>query len=179
MSRYRRLHLPGSCIFVTVNLARRGTTTLTAHIDILRGAVTATRRQRPFGIDAWIVLPDHFHAVFRLPDGDADISTRIGAIKARFSRDIRRAGFTPPPHRISPQGALAMARNGGVNPALRKGQVGIWQKRFWDHHIRDARDWDNHVAYCWWNPVKHGFVTHPRDWPFSTWHRDMGDLHPP
>ncbi|MCA1777269.1 MAG: hypothetical protein LC676_17140 [Loktanella sp.] len=69
---------------------------MTEHIDILRGAVTATRQQRPFGIDAWIVLPDHFHAIFRLPDGDADISTRVGAIKARFSRDIRRAGFIPP-----------------------------------------------------------------------------------
>ena len=77
---------------------------------------------------------------------------------------VRRAGFTPPP---------PIGRDGGVNPALRKGQVGIWQKRFWEHHIRDAADYERHVRYCWLNPVKHGLVARPADWPHSSIHRDI------
>ena len=78
-----------------------------------------------------------------------------------------RAGFTPPP----PVGRV----NGGVNPALRrKGEVGLWQPRFWEHHIRDEQDYANHVRYCWINPVKHGLVERAVDWPYSSIHRDIG-----
>ena len=108
---------------------------------------------------------DVFHAVWTLPEGDTDFSTRWGAIKARFSMQVRRAGFTPP---VAPHGT-----DGGVNPALRKGQVGIWQKRFWEHHSRDQPDYDNHIRYCWTNPVKHGFVERAQDWPYSSVHRDI------
>jgi putative transposase len=107
-----------------------------------------------------------------MPVGDADFSGRWGAIKARFSMSVRRAGFTPPPAPTTAQ-RLAMAINGGVNPARRKGQVGIWQKRFWEHMIRDERDYRNHVEYCWDNPVKHGFVERAVDWPFSSIHREI------
>ena len=144
-------------------MAERGSTRLVDQIDLLRDAVRETRVERPFSIDAWVILPDHMHCVWVLPSGDRDYSTRMGAIKARFSRSCRRAGFIPP----LPIGRL----NGGVNPALRrKGEVGLWQPRFWEHHIRDEADYRAHVEYCWVNPVKHGYVEHPEDWPYSSDH---------
>lgn len=165
MPQYRRPHGSGATIFFTVALVRRGTDTLVRHVDALREAVRATRSERPFGIEAWVVLPDHFHAVWTLPAGDSDFSTRMGAIKARFSMACRRAGFTPP----EPVGR----EYGGVNPGLRrKGEVGLWQPRFWEHHCRDEADVAAHIRYCWWNPVKHGFVQRPEDWAWSSVHRD-------
>ncbi len=166
MPDYRRPNLPGARVFFTVTLADRGSDLLVREIGHLREAVRAVRAARPFGIDAWVVLPDHLHAVWTLPDHDADFSTRWGAIKARFSMAMRRAGFSPPPP-VGPE-------NGGVNPALRrKGELGLWQPRFWEHHIRDERDHAAHVRYCWLNPVKHGLVERPADWPHSSIHRDI------
>ncbi len=165
MPNYLRPKLCGATVFFTVTLATRGDDLLVREVARLREAVRATRAERPFGIDAWVVLPDHLHAVWTLPEGDADYSVRWGAIKARFSMSMRRAGFTPP---------LPIGRaNGGVNPALRrKGEIGLWQPRFWEHHIRDDADYRAHVAYCWTNPVKHGLVERPEDWPYSSVHRD-------
>lgn len=166
MPNYRRPRIAGATVFFTVTLAQRGGALLVDEIGMLREAVQVTRARRPFGIDAWVVLPDHLHAVWTLPAGDANYSDRWGAIKARFSKHARRAGFVPPP----PVGA----ENGGVNPALRrKGEVGLWQPRFWEHHIRDRADYDAHVRYCWGNPVKHGFVARAVDWPYSSIHRDI------
>lgn len=165
MSAYLRPRLPGAVVFFSVALADRGSDLLVREISRLRQAVAATRAERHFAIEAWVVLPDHLHAVWRIPEGDADYSVRWGAIKARFSMEVRRAGFTPP---ISPTGP-----DGVVNSALRKGQVGIWQKRFWEHHIRDERDFVAHVRYCWINPVKHGFVGRAADWPYSSIHCDI------
>lgn len=158
-------------MFLTVALADRRSDLLVRLVERLRGAVSATQKQRPFVIDAWVVLPEHFHCVITLPEGDSDYSTRIGAIKARFTMGVRRAGFTPPT-------TLPRVRSGryvGVNPDLRvaKGEVGIWQRRFWEHHIRDERDYQNHVRYCWGNPVKHGLVERAVDWPYSSLHRDF------
>ncbi len=165
MPTYIRAKAPGGTYFFTVNLARRGGAVLVDRVEDLRVAVRMAKRDRPFEIDAWVVLPDHMHCVWTLPPGDADFSVRIGAIKARFSMMCRRAGFTPPP----PIGT----KNGGVNPALRrKGEIGLWQPRFWEHQIRDERDYWNHVRYCWMNPVKHGLVARPEDWAFSSVHWD-------
>ena len=160
---YLRPRLPGATIFFTVTLQQRGSDLLLRHIDDLRGAVRMTRKERPFDIDAWVVLPDHMHCIWHLPEGDSSYSVRMGAIKARFSMAVRRAGFAPPLPQFLP--------DGGVNPALRKGQVGIWQKRFWEHHIRNPADWEAHMQYCWMNPVKHGLVTQPEDWAFSSFAR--------
>jgi putative transposase len=165
MSSYLRPKCGGASIFFTVGLSRRGGSLLVDEVDQLRLAVQQTLVTRPFVIDAWVVLPDHLHAVWTLPDGDIDYSQRWGAIKARFSRSIRRAGFIPP---IAPHLPC-----GGVNPALRKGQVGVWQKRFWEHHIRDEADFSNHVRYCHENPVKHGLVEQAVDWLFSSVHREI------
>ncbi len=157
-------------MFFTVALAQRGGSLLVDEVTRLRAAVRQTKTERPFHIDAWVVLPDHLHAVWTLPAGDADFSTRWGAIKARFTMSLRRPGFTPP----SRLPMVTSGRYAGVNPGLRhdKGEVGIWQRRFWEHHIRDEADYRAHVRYCWLNPVKHGLVKRPEDWPYSSVHRD-------
>ncbi|MEO0780737.1 MAG: transposase [Pseudomonadota bacterium] len=170
MSCYVRPKVSGARVFFTVNLAHRGSTLLVDEIDHLREAVRQTREERPFEIDAFVVLPDHIHAVWAMPRGDRDFGTRWGAIKARFSASIRRAGFTPPP-RLP---VVTSGRFAGVNPGLRrdKGELGIWQRRFWEHHIRDEADYWMHVRYCWLNPVKHGLIARPEEWPYSSVHRD-------
>ena len=114
MSRYRRMYVPGGRYFVTVNIAHRGQDVLVRHIEVLRHAVRVTRAERPFEIVAMVVMPDHLHCVWSLPDGDADFSTRWGAIKARFSIGVRRAGFTPPPHFP----CVTTGQYAGVNPGL-------------------------------------------------------------
>lgn len=165
------MYVPGGTYFFTVNLAHRGSDLLVRHVDILREAVRITRVERPFEIDAWVVMPDHLHCVWTLPSGDSNFSVRWGAIKARFSMGVRRAGFTPPPR--LPR--VVSGEYAGVNPGVRvhKGEVGIWHRRFWEHCIRDEVDFEAHVDYCHWNPVKHGFVERAIEWPHSTVHRDM------
>jgi len=154
MSRYLRPRQPGACIFFTVTLAGRGSDLLVREIGRLRDAVRATRAERPFAIDAWVVLPDHLHCVWTLPEGDADFSMRWRLIKGRFAA-----------------GQATSGRRSASKVA--KCEKGIWQRRFWDHHIRDGRDYAAHVRYCWINPVKHGLVREPADWPHSSIHRDI------
>jgi putative transposase len=188
MPNYIRPKVSGSTIFFTVALAQRGSWLLVDEIDALRDAVKVTRTERPFGIDAWGERRTR-RAIDPVDQSRREraerrrscriISTRCGRCRretvifppdgARSRRGFRcRAvgrGFTP----LLPVGA----RNGGVNPALqRKGEVGLWQPRFWEHHIRDETDYWNHVRYCWLNPVKHGFVDLPEDWPYSSVHWD-------
>ncbi|WP_299651759.1 transposase [uncultured Tateyamaria sp.] len=175
MPNYRRPKITGASIFFTVALAQRGGTLLVDEVDALRDAVRVTRAERPFHIDACVVLPDHLHCVWTLPVGDRDFSTRWAAIKARFTRTIRdygRVGFQP-------THAKRLGHAVGWNPTLRrteskiaKGDAGVWQRRFWEHHIRDDADYLAHVRYCWMNPVKHGLVERPEDWAYSSVHRD-------
>lgn len=153
MSRYIRPCVPGASVFFTVALSDRSARTLVAHVDALREAVSVTRAERPFRIDAWVVLPDHIHAVWTLPEGDAEYSVRWRLIKARFSHGLP-AGPLRPSH------------------AARQ-EHRIWQRRFWERHIRNEADFAAHVRYCWINPVKHGFVERPEDWPYSSVHRDI------
>ena len=127
---------------------------LVDHIDVLRAAVEKTRRRYPFVIDAIVVLPDHIHAVWTLPPGDADFSLRWRLIKSRFAQAL------PKQERISD---VRRARN----------ERGIWQRRFWEHLIRNEADYVRHVEYCYINPVKHAWVPRVRDWPHSSFHRDV------
>lgn len=162
MSCYIRPKIGGGVpIFFTVCLSDRSATALMDHLDILRNAVRVTRLDRPFEILAWVVLPDHMHAIWQLPAEDPNYSQRWGRIKARFSRDACRAGLVPP------------RRNGGTSPTLHKGETGIWQRRFWEHHCRNQDDLDQHLRYCWMDPVSHGLVEHPTDWIASSIHRDI------
>lgn len=187
MSAYTRPKVPGACVFFTVNLVDRGADTLVRHVDVLRQAVAVTRAKRPFRIDAWVVLPDHMHCVWTLPEGDADYSGRWREIKGQFSMALRRSGRAPTREPQNSYGAVGgRVRDGaadaervgargeervGARPDLRD-EAAIWQKRFWEHHIRDDRDFAEHVRYCWINPVKHGLVERQEDWPYSSWHRD-------
>ena len=150
--RYRRARLQGGTYFFTVNLAERQRTLLVDHIDDLRNAVQKVLIHHPFCIDAMVVLPDHLHALWTLPEGDADFSTRWALIKAGFSRCI------PPEEQRS-------------KSRMRKEERGIWQRRFWEHLIRDERDYAAHFDYIHYNPVKHGYVRSVTDWPYSTFHR--------
>jgi putative transposase len=171
MSRYIRPKVPGACVFFTVNLVDRSADTLVRHIDTLREAVAVTRAKRPFVIDAWVVLPNHMHCVWTLPEGDADFSGRMGEIKGRFTRSLRRSGPAPTLASENPYGAVGGRERVGAGPDLRS-EAAVWQKRFWERHIRSDEEFAAYVRYCWINPVKHGLVEHPRDWPFSSWHRD-------
>lgn len=164
MPRHLSPRIPGATIFVTACLADRHGDLLVRHIDLLRDAVRATKVERPFEIEAFVVLPDHFHAVLTLPEGESDCAVRIGAIKARFSVALRQAGLARP----CPQASV-----GGVNPARTTGEVDLWQRRFHEHHIRTERGLNNAVRYCWNNPVKHGLTDDPFGWPHSSVHRDM------
>ncbi len=151
---YRRLRIPGGTYFFTVTLAERRARTLVANIDLLRAAYAATRARLPFLTDAVVVLPDHLHAVWTLPQGDADFPARWKMLRAAFSRAL-----PPPAHRS--------------HVALRRREKGIWQRRYWEHAIRDGADYRAYVEYCWWNPVKHGHAARPADWPHSSFHRDL------
>ena len=150
MPNYRRIRIPGGCFFFTVNLlARRGNDLLTRRIDLLRDSVRRVRKTRPFAIDAWVVLPDHLHCIWTLPPGDADFSTRWRLIKSTFS-----------------EGLPAAERLSAVRQ--RRGERGIWQRRFWEHAIRDDADFAAHMDYAHFNPVKHGYVDSVAAWPYST-----------
>jgi REP-associated tyrosine transposase len=156
MPNYRRAFVPGGCWFFTVNLLERHEILLVDHIAALREAVGRTRQAFPFTIDAFVVLPDHLHAIWTLPPGDADFSTRWRLIKSRFAQAL------PKQERLS---AVRLERH----------ERGIWQRRFWEHLIRDDTDYAHHVEYCHINPVKHGLVDRVRDWPHSSFHRDVRD----
>ena len=159
MTQYRRSLTPGSTYFFTVNLSNRRSTLLTLHVDVLREAFVAVMAAHPFVIDAMVVLPDHLHAVWTMPPDDADYALRWRLIKTRFSRAMPRT-----------------ERRSASREA--KGERGIWQRRYWEHEIRDAIDMQRHVDYIHINPVKHGYAVRAADWPHSSIHRfiDRGDL---
>ena len=156
MPDYRRFRVLGGTYFFTVNLLERKGDLLVRHIADLREAVRKTKRERPFHIDAWVVLPDHMHTVWTLPPGDDDFSNRWKAIKIRFVQKLPRT-----------------ERRSKVRVA--KGERGVWQRRFWEHAIRDERDYAAHVDYCHINPVKHGYAKQVADWPYSSFHRYVKD----
>jgi putative transposase len=127
--RYRRSNIAGATYFFTVNLIDRQSSLLTEQIDVLRNATRKIRQSHPFDIIAMVVLPDHLHAVWSLPDGDADFPLRWSLIKAAFSR--------------------AMPKTEGIRRSRkRKRERGIWQRRYWEHQIRDDADLEKHVALC-------------------------------
>lgn len=171
MPNYIRPRVTGATIFFTVCLQQRGATLLTDHIEVLRKTLRMTKRERPFEILAFVVLPDHLHCVWQMPGGDRAYGERWGAIKGRFSAKMRKAGLVSQPDPLNVRG--------GVNPALRKGEAGIWQRRFWEHHIRSEEDLQSHIQYCHRNPVKHGLVERAEDWPWSTIHSRRAGFTPP
>jgi putative transposase len=152
MQRYRRARIAGSIFFFTVVLDNRETSLLVNEIERLRRCYRLVRQRRPFETIAICILPDHLHAIWALPAGDADFSTRWSLIKGGFSR-----GLDPAPSRSA---SKAMKR-----------EKGIWQRRYWEHAIRDDADLERHADTIHFNPVKHGYVTRVSDWPHSSFHR--------
>ena len=150
--RYRRTDVAGATYFFTVNLAERHRALLTDHIATLRTEMRDVKQRHPFHIDAMVILPDHLHCVMTFPVGDADYPMRWTLIKAGFSRRIPKTE----------------RRN---SSRIDKGERGIWQRRYWEHMIRDQHDYARHVDYIHFNPVKHGYAQRAADWPYSSIHR--------
>jgi putative transposase len=152
MPEYRRNRVPGGTYFFTVNLRDRHSDLLTSHIAVPRDAVGQTRRKHPFHIDAWVVLPEHMHCLWTLPPGDRDYSRRWKAIKWGFCVSLPATE------------ARSAVRH-------RRGERGIWQRRFWEHTIRDDADYAAHMDYVHFNPVRYGLVSGVSHWPYSSFRR--------
>lgn len=151
MSRYRRSLIPGATYFFTLALADRESSLLVTEALRFREAYRHVLKQRPVRTLALALMPDHIHAIWEMPPEDADYSVRWGLIKSRFSRGLPV---------VSQRSASQVAHR----------DAGIWQRRFWEHRIRDEKDLDKHVAYVHFNAVKHGLVQRVGDWPFSSFH---------
>jgi putative transposase len=152
MPRYVRAHVEGGVFFFTVTLADRSSDALVRHVDRLRRIYSSVQRRYPFETVAICILPDHLHAIWSLPEGDTDFPLRWSLIKAGFSRGL--AGNRP-------RSASKISRR----------ERGIWQRRYWEHAIRNDTDLERHVDYIHFNPVKHGHVSQVCDWPHSSFHR--------
>ena len=155
--RYRRTRIAGASYFFTVVTdGRRPIFRDATAVATFEAGLNRIKDRHPFDIDAYVFLPDHIHTVWTLPDGDADFSTRWRLIKEAFTKVfVRRNNL----HERSPSRTA-------------KGEQPIWQRRFWEHVIRDDADFCAHIDYIHSNPVRHGLVSAPRDWPhssFSKW----------
>ena len=150
MVNYRRIRVPGGTYCFTVTLRDRRSDLLIESADLLQEVFRSVRQQHPFVIDAMVVLPDHLHTLWTMPEGDSDYSGRWRAIKARFSRALANNG-------------VSLVRNS-------RGEYDVWQRRFWEHLIRDDDDFARRADYIHHNPVKHGLVEEPFDWRWSSIH---------
>lgn len=149
---YRRIKPQGVCYFFTINLENRKSTLLIDEIDKLKKAIKIVKSKHPFKIDGVVVMPEHLHMVITLPVQDVDYSKRLSLIKSNFSRAIQL------------QEPISISRK-------KKRERGIWQRRFWEHLIRDDNDYEQHINYIHYNPVKHGYVNKPIDWKYTSLHR--------
>ena len=153
MTDYRRVYISGATWFFTVNLAeRRNNSLLVEHIDLLRAAFLYVKKRKPYTINAAVIMPDHLHCIWTLPAEDADFSVRWNLLKGYFSRGI------PKVENIS-------------QSWIKRRERGLWQRRFWAHLLTSQEDFNNHMDYIHWNPVKHGLVNRVMDWPYSSFHR--------
>ncbi len=146
--KYRRFYQSGAIYFFTVVTEDRKPL-LIDNIERLRSAFRLCKDRYPFDIEAIVVLPDHLHTLWKLPEGDKDFSKRWMVIKRKFSSGL-------------PCGTVNASK-------AKKREKGIWQRRFWEHYIRNEEDWRRHVDYIHFNPVKHGYVSEPQDWPYSSY----------
>lgn len=150
MVNYRRNFQRGGTYFFTVNLLNRRSDLLIKNIHYLKKAIQQVKRVYPYKMQAYVILPEHLHVLWKLPYEDVDYATRWQKIKIYFTRYIQKAG-------------VKVQRN-------KHGECLIWQRRYWEHTIYDAQDFQNHFNYIHYNPVKHGWVERPIDWPFSSIH---------
>ena len=164
---YRRARIPGGTYFFTVVTYNRGKILcIPANVDLLREVFREVLIKHPFKIDAMVVLPDHLHCIWTLPQGDSDFSMRWRLIKSCFTRkcvDVK-VGWV---ERSETQQNLSSR--------LKKKEQPVWQRRFWEHLIKDDQDLISHVEYIHYNPVRHGLVKAPNDWKYSSFHRYVRD----
>jgi len=157
MPNYRRNYVPGGTYFFTVVTHwRRPILTSPLGRKCLRDAIKTVRNERPFDLTAIVLLPDHLHAVWVLPRGDADYSTRWSHLKSEFTRSYLAAGGTEAERSESHE---------------KQGERGIWQRRFWEHTCEDEADLKRLVDYVHWNPRKHNLVQRVKDYRWSSFHR--------
>lgn len=155
MSNYRRARCGSTYFFTLVTYKRQPILCLPESIKVLKDTVRKVQQARPFDINAWVLLPDHLHCVWELPEGDSNYSVRWALIKKTFTKGIQGLIETPLPS----------------NSRLKHREATVWQRRFWEHRIRDEADMRRHSDYIHYNPVKHGLVDSPKDWEHSTFHR--------
>jgi putative transposase len=149
MPNYRRINTPGGTFFFTVNLNDRRKHLLVEHIEALRAAFRIAMKRRPFQIIAIVVLPEHLHCIWQLPQGDSDNARRWAIIKAEFAR------------RLPNTEQRSQVR-------INRRERGIWQRRYWEHVIENDADLAAHINYINRNPVKHGWVDSDVEWPYSS-----------
>jgi len=155
MATFRRSTVPGATYFFTVNTYQRQKVLTDAPFyTALKQSFLEVKAEYPFSIDAFVLLPDHLHCIWTLPENDADYALRWNIIKRSVSQ--KTCGLITSPRSRS---------------QLNRGESGLWQRRYWEHQIRDERDFEKHVGYIHWNPVKHGYVKQVNDWPYSSFHR--------
>ncbi|MFO0891727.1 MAG: transposase [Isosphaeraceae bacterium] len=164
MPSYRRWSMPGGTFFLTVvTYCRRPTFSDPEQVSRLRLTLREVMREAPFRIVAGVVLPDHVHFLWTLPRGDGDFSSRVGRMKARFTRSSGRA-----------------AAGADVSRSRRRHrEADVWQRRFWEHTILDEVDLERHADDIHYNPVRHGLVTCPHLWPHSSFSRWVRSGHYP
>lgn len=151
MVAYRRARVAGGCYFLTLALQDRSSDLLVRYSTRLRQCLRSVQAQMPFRLPALVVLPDHLHMLMVLPTDDADFSARVRKLKREF--------------------IVALRQQVGIRVQINaKGEANIWQRRFWEHLIRDEQDYRNHVDCIHINPLKHGLVARVQDWPFSSFH---------
>jgi len=154
MPQYRRAKAEGATYFFTVvTHRRRPVLCLPESLDAMKDVVRKVAQTRPFQIDAWVVLPDHLHCVWAMPEGDSDYSVRWALVKKELTKRLGPC--------IGPDTTPSLSRQ-------RHREGVLWQRRFWEHQIRDEHDYRAHVEYIHFNPVKHGLATRPRDWRCSS-----------
>ena len=166
----------GETVFFTVSLADRGSTLLVKEASKLRQAVRRARRELPFVVDAWVVLPSHMHCVWTLPPGDCDADARWDLIQSYFAKELsvqRHADDEALDDASHEASQLAGDVAQLDQPARRIEQAApqqtrLWHQQVWQHRIIDDADYAAHIRYCWINPVNHGLVERPEDWPYSS-----------
>ena len=156
---YRRAKVPGAPYFFTVvKYQRQRLFDALEVVELLRESFRVVKQRHPFVIESMVVLPDHLHGIWTLPPEDADFSMRWRLIKSEFSRRCPE-----------------VYKRKRSASRVQKGEQAVWQRRFWEHQVRDERDFMQHVDYIHYNPVRHGLVKAPKDWEYSSFHRYVRD----
>jgi len=145
MPDYRRFYIPNSITFITcVTRDRYPYLKSKSDIDLFFSTLARVKEIKPFELMAYVVLPDHFHWLMKVDQSSGNFSKVMHSIKRNFTQNYKQA------HNVQKS-------------------ISIWQRGFWDHVIRDERDLEIHLDYIHWNPIKHGCVNKPSNWPYSTY----------